>query len=134
MPWWRITLALNRNDRGFTLLEVTVVAVVLGILAAMVVPRYLDAPERAREKALLVDYRTFQEALSLYYQDYGDYPHDSNGLEELVPDYLKKVPSYPWGGEYSYYYDSRGKDGKTPGYKIEAEGSGKEPLQVNYDG
>jgi general secretion pathway protein G len=106
----------RRNQRGFTLIEIMVVVVILGILAAVVVPRLLDRPEQARRTKAAVDMKGIEEALGLFKLDNGFYPSTDQGLAALVskpqtgriptrfPDdgYLKKVPVDPWGAAYAY--------------------------------
>lgn len=107
---------LLKNDRGFTLIEIMVVVVILGILAGIVVPRLLDRPEEARRTKAQVQIKSIEEALALYKLDNGFYPTTEQGLQALVtkPEigriptryreggYLKKVPVDPWGTEYAY--------------------------------
>lgn len=126
------------NQRGFTLIEIMVVVVILGILAALVVPRFLDRPEEARRTKAAVDIKGLEEALALYKLDNGFFPSTDQGLKALVdkPEtgripnkyaeggYLKKVPVDPWGQPYVYVspgahddYDiiSYGADGEPGG-------------------
>lgn len=108
----------NRHKRksGFTLLEVLVVVVILGILAAVIVPKIMGRPEQARRVKAQVDIKSIETALNLYKIDSGTYPNTEQGLFALVskPDtgdiprnwksggYLDKVPNDPWGNEYIY--------------------------------
>ena len=105
-----------KNQRGFTLIEIMVVVVILGILAAVVVPRFLSRPDEAKVTKAKVDIKSLEEALGLYKLDNGFYPSTDQGLKALVekpetgriPDkypeggYLKKVPADPWGNPYVY--------------------------------
>lgn len=105
-----------RNSKGFTLIEIMVVVVILGILAGIVVPRLLDRPEEARRTKAAVQIRSLEEALALYKLDNGFYPSTEQGLQALVtkPEtgripsryreggYLKKLPVDPWGNDYVY--------------------------------
>ena len=107
---------LKKATRGFTLIEVMVVVVILAILAAIVVPRILKRPEQARITAAKQDILSIQNALSLYKLDNGFYPSTSQGLQALVTKpsdtpvpqnwaqdgYLKKLPIDPWGNPYHY--------------------------------
>lgn len=104
------------NNRGFTLIEIMVVVVILGILAAVVVPRFLSRPDEARVTKAKVDMKSIEEALGLFKLDHGFYPSTDQGLKALVekpqtgriPDrypeegYLKKVPMDPWNNPYVY--------------------------------
>ncbi|VAX17042.1 General secretion pathway protein G [hydrothermal vent metagenome] len=106
----------GRHAPGFTLLEVLVVVVILGILAAVIVPKIMGRPEQARRVKALVDIKSVETALSLYKIDNGKYPDTEQGLTALVvkPDtgdiprnwksggYLDKIPKDPWGKEYIY--------------------------------
>ncbi len=104
------------NQRGFTLIEIMVVVVILGILAGIVVPRLLDRPEEARRTKAAVQIRSLEEALGLFKLDNGFYPTTDQGLKALVEKpgsgriparyraggYIKKVPVDPWGQPYVY--------------------------------
>jgi general secretion pathway protein G len=99
---------------GFTLIELMVVVVILGILAAVVVPRVMDRPEQARIAAAKSNIRALQSALDMYKLDNFNYPSSDQGLEALVVEprteprpgnwsrYLDNVPRDPWGNEYLY--------------------------------
>ena len=73
-----------RGQRGFTLIEIMVVVVILGILAAMVVPKVLDRPDQARATAAKQDIGGLMQALKLYRLDHGSYPNMTQGLKVLV--------------------------------------------------
>ena len=106
----------HRNQRGFTLIEIMVVVVILGILAAFVVPKLLSRPDEARITKAATDIKGIEQALGLFKLDNGFYPTTEQGLAALVskpaigripakyPDggYLKKVPTDPWGTPYIY--------------------------------
>ena len=106
---------LPRNA-GFTLIEILVVIVILGILGAVVVPQLLSRPDTARVQAAQTDIRTLSAALDVYRLDNFNYPSSEQGLEALVtrpagfpepknwnPDgYIKKLPTDPWGSPYIY--------------------------------
>ena len=72
------------SSRGFTLIEVMVVVVILGILAAIIVPRIMGRPEEAKRTKAAVDIKGVEQALNLYKLDNGMYPNTEQGLEALV--------------------------------------------------
>jgi general secretion pathway protein G len=105
-----------RRRSGFTLIEVMVVIVILGILAALVVPRILSRPDEARAVAAKQDIAVISQALKLYRLDNQRYPSAEQGLGALVakPEaapvppnwkpggYLERLPKDPWGNPYQY--------------------------------
>jgi len=103
-----------RRQAGFTLIEIMVVVVILGILAALVVPRVLDRPDQARAVAARQDVSGIMQALKLYRLDNGRYPTTEQGLRALVErpatgqvppnwtQYLDRLPADPWGNPYQY--------------------------------
>ena len=105
-----------KRNRGFTLIEVLVVVAILGILAAIVVPRIMDRPDEAKRVAAKADIGAIVQALKLYRLDNGFYPSTDQGLGALVQrpttqpvpgnwkqgGYLERVPRDPWGGDYQY--------------------------------
>ena len=104
----------RRPETGFTLIEVMVVIVILGVLAALIVPRVLGRPDEARIVAAKQDIASIMQALKLYKLDNRRYPSTEQGLKALVerpsiapqPDnwksYLEKLPNDPWGSPYQY--------------------------------
>ena len=121
--------------KGFTLIELMIVVVILGILATIIMPRILGRPEQARRMKAKIDIRNIESALALFKTDTGRFPTTSEGLEALVSNpgikgynsdgYLDKLPSDSWGNKYVYIspglhskdYDleSYGKDGEDGG-------------------
>jgi general secretion pathway protein G len=103
-------------SRGFTLIEVMVVVVILGILAAIAVPRIMSRPDEARVTRARQDIRGLDAALGLYRLDNFEYPTTEQGLEALIAKpadlplgarwkeggYLDRLPKDPWGGDYRY--------------------------------
>lgn len=101
---------------GFTLIEIMVVVVILGILAAVVVPKIMSRPDEARITRARQDIRAIGAALALYRLDNFSYPTTEQGLEALVqrPEglsegtnwkeggYLERLPKDPWGNAYQY--------------------------------
>ncbi len=89
-------------SRGFTLIEVMVVIVILGIMAAMLVPKVMSRPDEARLIAVRQDIATVVQALKLYRLDTKRFPSSEQGLQVLVGRYLDKLPVDPWGHSYQY--------------------------------
>ena len=142
----------RRVQEGFTLIEVMVVVVILGILAAIVVPRIMDRPDEARIIKAKQDIRVLQSALNLYKLDNFTYPTTDQGLQALTqpPDipplppkwkqggYIETMPLDPWGNAYLYLQPgqnsavdiySLGADGQPGG-----EGSNADIGNWNLDG
>lgn len=136
--------AVARGAGGFTLIEVMVVVVILGILAAVVVPRVMSRPDEARVVKAQQDLRAIGAALDLYKLDNFKYPSTEQGLQALVnkptgldpgakwraEGYLPAMPKDPWGADYKYLqpgqhgaYDlySLGADGVSGGEGFDAD-------------
>ncbi len=134
----------RRTSSGFTLIEILVVVVIIGILAAVVVPRFMDEPDRARAVKARQDIEAIVTALNLYRLDNHVYPSTQQGLEALVerpsgrPEapnwkaggYLERLPNDPWGRPYLYMNPgvhgdidvwSNGANGQPGGEGINAE-------------
>jgi general secretion pathway protein G len=108
--------SFRRLSAGFTLIEIMVVVVILGILAAVVVPRIMDRPDDARIARCKQDIRAIESALNLYKLDNFYYPTTQQGIEALVSPpsgdppaknwkpggYLPQVPKDPWGNPYQF--------------------------------
>jgi general secretion pathway protein G len=104
------------GQRGFTLLEVMVVVVILGILAALVVPKIISRPDEARAIAAKQDIASVMQALKLYRLDNQRYPVTEQGLQALVTPpssaplapnwkvggYIERLPKDPWANPYQY--------------------------------
>ena len=105
---------MKRIQRAFTLIEVLVVVAILGILAAIVVPRLMDRPDEAKRIAAKADVGAIVQTLKLYRLDNGFYPSTEQGLVALVQKpatnpvpnnwrpYLDRLPKDPWQGDYQY--------------------------------
>ena len=106
----------KRLQGGFTLIEILVVVVIIGILGAVIVPNLLGRPDQARVTAAQSDLRNLSNALDIYRLDNFQYPSTDQGLEALVqkpsgfpepknynPEgYIKNLPTDPWGSPYVY--------------------------------
>lgn len=106
----------SAGQGGFTLLEVMVVIVILGVLATLIIPKIMERPGEARQTKAAVDIQGISQALELYRLDNHRYPSTQQGLMALVekPDvepvpkrwkkggYLSKLPKDPWGAAYVY--------------------------------
>ncbi len=124
----------RKRQGGFTLIEVMVVVMILGILAAIVVPRIVSRPEEAKIVKAKQDISRVEAALDLYRLDNGMYPSQQQGLQALVTKptippmpsnwqsggYINRLPTDPWGSEYQY--DNPGKHGEIDIYSL---GSGQ---------
>lgn len=124
-----------RGQRGFTLLEVMVVVVILGILAALVVPKIISRPDEARVIAAKQDIASLMQALKLYRLDNQRYPTTEQGLQALlvkptttpVPPnwkqggYIERLPKDPWGHAYQYLYP--GVQGEIDVFSYGADGA-----------
>ena len=125
---------MRGKARGFTLIEVLVVVAILGILAAIVVPRIMDRPDEAKRVAAKADVAAIVQVLKLYRLDNGFYPSTDQGLAALVQrpttnpqpanwkqgGYLDRLPKDPWGGDYQYL--SPGQHGEFDVYSLGKDG------------
>lgn len=124
----------QRNQRGFTLIEIMVVMVILGLLVAVVAPNIMGRSDQAKVTIAKTQMSNIANALDLYRLDNSHYPSTQQGLEALVnrpsgspepsnwnPDgYLKSVPEDPWGNQYQYM--SPGAEGAYDLYSYGADG------------
>ena len=119
---------------GFTLIEVMIVVVILGILAAVVVPKILDRPDTAKIAAAKSDIAVIMQQLKLYRLDNSNYPSTDQGLNALIVKpatnplptnwktggYLERLPNDPWGRPYLYL--NPGLKGEIDVYTLGADG------------
>ena len=135
---------IKSDESGLTLIELTIVIVILGILAAFIAPRVIDAPQKANVAKARTDISGLKTALELYAITIGDYPTTEQGLEALWRAPSPAPPNWdgpyidtpgfqdPWGNAYVYRqpvtregYDyelySMGKDGKVGGTRFDAD-------------
>lgn len=127
--------ALLADESGLTLIELTIVIVILGILAAVIAPRVLDMPDRARVSKAKLDIGSIKTALDFYAIDVGNYPTDEQGLDALWRAPSPTPPNWkgpyistqnsidPWNNPYVYRVLQRG---TRPGYDYELYSLGKD--------
>jgi general secretion pathway protein G len=129
-------------SKGFTLIEVMIVIVILGVLAALIVPKVMSRPDEARIVAARQDIATLMQSLKLYRLDNRRYPTSEQGLAALVKkpevdplptnwkSYVERLPQDPWGNPYQYLNPglngeidvfSYGGDGKPGGEGTDAD-------------
>ena len=134
------------NQRGFTLIELMVVIVILGVLAGLIIPRIMGRPEEARRMKARIQIESIETALKLYKLDNGSYPSTEQGLEALVEapsvgqlpkawrdgGYLEKgrVPKDPWENEFIYLSPGANSDFDLISYGADGEPGGED---VNAD-
>ena len=118
--------------RGFTLIELMVVLVIIGVLAALIVPNVLDRTDDARATAAKADINNLMQALKLYKLDNQRYPSPEQGLDALIKKptagsvpphwrpYLDKLPADPWGRPYQYIFP--GVKGEIDLFSLGADG------------
>lgn len=106
----------SRAQRGFTLIEIMVVVVIIGVLGAIVVPQFMSRPDQAKVTAAKIDIQAIATALEMYRLDNHHYPSTQQNLEALIKrpsgmpaarnwnpqGYLKSMPVDPWGTPYQY--------------------------------
>jgi general secretion pathway protein G len=115
------TKKYNKLQKGFTLIEIMVVVVIIGILATIIVPKIMDKPNLARIEKAKHDVQAISSALSLYKLDKFNYPDTNEGLNILVGKYLSKLPKDPWDKEY--FYLNPGSHGDFDLYSYGADGA-----------
>ena len=136
----------KKREQGFTLIELMVVIVILGVLAGLIIPRVMGRPDEARQAKAKIQMESMETALKLYKLDNGNYPTTEQGLKALVEaptvgtlprnwragGYLEKgkVPKDPWGNDFVYISPGThsdfdlicmGKDGEPGGEGFDAD-------------
>jgi general secretion pathway protein G len=140
--WQETNMKRKRDDRGFTLIELMVVIVILGILAGLIIPRIMSRPEEARRSKARLQIESLETALKLYKLDNFTYPTTEQGLQALVEaptvgtlpknwrkgGYLEKgkVPKDPWGNDYVYLSPGTQGDFDIISYGADGEQGGEE--------
>jgi general secretion pathway protein G len=129
---------MKTSNHGFTLIEIMVVVVILGVLSALIVPNVISRPDEARAAAAKLGVQQIGNALEYYRLDNGFYPSSDQGLEALVTQpsgfpepkkwneegYLSNVPEDPWGEPYLYFNEGRSVDVYTFGADRQEGGDG----------
>ncbi|MFV0447423.1 MAG: type II secretion system major pseudopilin GspG [Vibrio sp.] len=123
----------NKTQAGFTLLEIMVVIVILGILASLVVPNLMGNKEKADQQKAITDIVALENALDMYKLDNSVYPTTDQGLDALVtkpsnPEprnyrdggYIRRLPQDAWGNDYQYL--SPGDNGTVDIFSLGADG------------
>ena len=125
-------LIARRRSRGFTLLELMVVIVIIGVLAALIAPNVLSRVGQAKITAAQTDITSIMNALKIYKLDNGSYPSNDQGLQALVAKpttgsipgnwkpYLDKLPEDPW--HHPYQYANPGVHGEIDVFSFGADG------------
>jgi len=130
----RFTMPGRLAARGFTLIEMMVVMLIIGVMAAMIVPNLMDKGEQAKVTAAKADIATIMQSLNLYKLDNSRYPTTEQGLQALVSKptsgptangwktggYLPKLPKDPWGNPYQFL--SPGVHGEVDVFSLGADG------------
>ena len=138
------------DQHGFTLIEITVVVVILGILAGIVVPRLLDEPDKARRTTAMTQIKSLESALAMFKLHNGFFPSTEQRLDALVHKptngriptsykeggYISKIPLDPWGTPYVYLCPGSHGDYDLLSYGADGEpgGEGNNADISNYDG
>ena len=136
---------IKKNQQGFTLIEIMVVIIILGLLAALVLPKFLGSEDTAKRGVVKTQIRALESALDAYKLDNGFYPTTDQGLDALIkkPEvgrvpakwrdggYLKpaRIPKDPWNKDYMY--GAPGSEGRE--YEIVSYGADEAPGGEGYN-
>ena len=127
-------MRVNKKQQGFTILEIMVVLVIIGILAGMIAPNFIGESDKAKVKKAATDIVTLEQALDMYKLNNNVYPSTEQGLDALVnqptlepvprnfPEggYIRRLPEDPWGNEYQLL--SPGENGKIDIFTVGPDG------------
>ena len=139
----------TNKQKGFTLLEIMVVIVILGVLASMVVPNLMGNKDKADRQKVISDVIALENSLDMYKLDNGVYPSTEQGLEALIDEpsgspeprnyredgYVKRLPQDPWGNDY--ILNSPGEHGKVDVLSVGPDGEEGTDVDIgnwNLDG
>ena len=110
----------RKREEGFSLVELMVVIVIIGLLATIVIINVMPAADRAATTKARADIATLEQAVDIYKIDHLAYPPPAEGLQALVTGhYIRRLPNDPWG--HPYRYTAPGPDG--PAYQIASWGA-----------
>jgi general secretion pathway protein G len=99
----KICRQIFRNELGFTLIELMIAIVIIGVLATIAIPAYSNATQESKISKAKADLRTLESAIEIYFIEKGEYPEEGN-LEDSLSSYLKTLPKDPWSNS-SYKYE-----------------------------
>ncbi len=137
--------SLKKENKGFTLLELLIVLIIIGLLAALVGPKLISRVGESKQKTCKVQIEMLSTALDTFRLDTGKYPTEDQGLEVMIKaeevknwngPYLKKkfVPKDPWGNEYIYKFNSETKEFTIISYGADAaEGGTDDDADISSD-
>ena len=123
---------VGRSQRGFTLIEIMVVVVIIGLLAAIIAPNVIGNIDKALVTRTQGDIRSIETALNLYRLDNFRYPTTEEGLQALVSgsgegkSYLNSVPPDPWSNPYQYVYPGQQREFDVFSYGADGQEGGEE--------
>ena len=100
----------RRDESGFTLVELMVVIVIIGLLATIVIINVMPAADRAAATKARADVATLDQGVQMYRLNNGRYPTGEEGLQALVPEFIQRLPNDPWSNPYRYSVP--GQDGR----------------------
>ena len=124
-----------QRQSGFTLIEIMVVVVIIGMLVTLILPKVLDRQDQAALIKAKADIHSLSSAIKLYKLDNFKYPPTSDGLEALVGSgsgskgYIERLPKDPWGQKYNYQYPGQHMDFDVWSFGADGQSGGTEQNQ-----